>query len=229
MRLIGLHARLHAGKDTAFDFIERYAADHDQLALRNAFADPLKISGMRALGFEYDDGTQVQVANDIKETGRVSVTWLDSDGTLRSNTITGRQLWQLYGTEAHRVDDLGASFGRDFWVDNLLPTGSDTSKALTRAPNGEVSRYQPAWWNNFIDSEVADIAVVTDVRFPNEAQRVFKLGGEVWKIDADLRLGPNTDAHASEQPLADEFVTRTIDNNTTIGNFEAGIYRALNS
>jgi hypothetical protein len=235
LRLIGLHARLHAGKDTAFEFIDNWALVRRQLAQRRAFADPLKISGMRALGFKAikpDEAAEshwaVRVANQIKETGRVTVTWVDVDGCMLSQTITGRELWQLYGTEAHRADDLGSSFGANFWVDNLLPAGT-SSEPLTRAANGEATSLTPLWYKNFEDwrGKRPDIAVVTDVRFPNEATRILKLGGEVWKIDADQRLGPNTDGHASEQPLDDDYVSRVIDNNSDLNNFAAGIEAAL--
>jgi hypothetical protein len=221
MRLIGLNARLHAGKDTAYDYISGFAAGGEQVAVRRAFADPLKISGMRALGFEAEkkDEVLVSIANDIKETGRITVTWEHPQHGLLSQTITGRQLWQLYGTEAHRAGDLGSSFGPDFWVDNLLPLGNAMASSAM------------AYEENFIDAvgAFADYAVVTDVRFPNEAQRILDLGGEVWSINADVRLGPNTDSHASEQPLPPELVTHTIYNNTTLEDFQAEVFAALKS
>ncbi len=217
MRLIGLHGRLHSGKDTTFEFIDNYALDHDLMALRRAFADPLKISGMRALGFEGSNEDLVITANEIKESGHVTVTW-EEDNKLVANSITGRKLWQLYGTEAHRADDLGASFGTDFWVDNLLPLNG-----------AETTARKPLFWYNFKEEPFgyADIAVVTDVRFENEAQRILDLGGEVWWIDANERLGPNEDAHASEQPLPDELVTVKIDNNGTLADFDRNVLTAL--
>lgn len=239
MRLIGLNARLHGGKDTAYETIGQEAEARSMLAIRRAFADPLKVSGMRALGFggaevETDkeaairDAFIVAIANQIKETGRITTTWTDDLGTLQSKSITGRQLWQLYGTEAHRADDLGSSFGMDFWVDNLLPLG-DHETDLPGADNG--TRAWPLFWDNFKEdwAGYADIAVVTDVRFPNEAKRILALDGEVWQIDAEERLGPNPDAHPSEQPLADEFVTRVIDNNSTLAAFQQNILDALHS
>lgn len=221
VRLIGLHARLHAGKDTAYDTISQEAEDNGKLAVRRAFADPLKISGMRALGFplDYEQDVLVFMANQIKETGRVTVSWEDSFGNIQSVAISGRKLWQLYGTEAHRADDLGASFGEQFWVDNLLPLGERTTSVGT----------VPNWWDHFKEdwAGYANYAVVTDVRFPNEAERILELGGEVWKIDADYRLGENTDEHESEKPLPDGYVTRIIDNNGSLEEFELQLKEAL--
>lgn len=234
MRLIGLHARLHAGKDTAFETIRQVCEQDSLLALRRAFADPLKLSGMRSLGIdtESDPEAVVALANKIKETGRIVVTWDDvspETGNLipKVMMVTGREFWQRYGTEAHRAPDLGSSFGPDFWVDNLLPPG----KIVNELPQGRGTREYPEFWHNFKEgwAGYADVAVVTDVRFPNEAQRILDLDGEVWKINADERLGPNTDAHPSEQPLPDHLVTRVIDNNHSVAEFQNNLIEALNS
>jgi len=196
------------------------------LALRRAFADPLKVSGMRALGLDFPDldpDSLIALANQIKETGRISTSWENSDGSLGFWTITGRQLWQYYGTEAHRADDLGSSFGADFWVDNLLPEG-------LREFDNEADSI-PLFWDNFKEdwAGYADIAVVTDVRFPNEAERILALDGEVWRIDAEERLGPNPDAHPSEQPLDGKYVSRVIDNNGTLAAFQQNVLDALHA
>ncbi len=71
-------------------------------------------------------------------------------------------------------------FGADFWVDAL---------DLTHGPD--------------------DLVVVTDVRFPNEAQAITKAGGHVVRVE-----GPYTgdDDHASEQPIPDNLVDYVLDN-----------------
>lgn len=99
-------------------------------------------------------------------------TWGATDA-VTSQTV--RSALQRYGTEAHR--DI---FGADFWLDAALPY-RDTPR-----DNG----YQDALY------------VVTDVRFPNEAQRVRELGGTVVEV-----VGPDTDtgSHASEQPLTPDY------------------------
>lgn len=228
MRLIGLHGRYHSGKDEVFSILDKDSQERGELALRRAFADPLKISGMRALGLnmfvENDfDGRLVDLANQVKETGRVSVSWETPEGELVSFAITGRELWQLYGTEAHRATDLGHSFHPNFWVDNLLPLDGEPGKYDT----ADVKI--PAFWKSFAESWAgfADYAVVTDVRFPNEAQRIRELGGEIWWINAEDRIGPNVDGHSSETKLDDSLIDKVIDNNHDLESLKTRVLDAI--
>lgn len=228
MRLIGLHGRYGSGKDEVFSVLDKDTQDRGELALRRAFADPLKISGLRALGLgsgEYEHSDFIALANSIKDSGRVSVSWVDHKGALRSSVITGRELWQLYGTEAHRADDLGHSFGPNFWVDNLLPEPTTPSEYDT----ADVK--VPTWYHSFKESWAgfADWAVITDVRFPNEANRILDCGGEVWLIDADTRQGPNKDGHASEVRLDEKLITRTIDNNGPLDELHDHVFQAMDA
>jgi hypothetical protein len=62
-------------------------------------------------------------------------------------------------------------FGEDFWLDEALPLGRDYSDALY---------------------------VVTDVRFPNEAERVWRVDGIVVYIHG---VDAPRDQHPSEQPV----------------------------
>jgi hypothetical protein len=220
MRLIGLHGRLQSGKDTAYEIIDRSAVEDNKLVVRHALADALKMSALRSLGLDkalqvFEIEEVLGVSELLKKSGRVTVSWERPNGTLTSASITGRQFLQFYGTESHREADLGSSFGPDFWIDNLLP-------------KGEVDG-NPAFWQNFKESWAgfADFAVVTDIRFENEARRILDLGGEVWYIDAEERLGPNEEAHISEQKLPDEYISKFLDNNSTLGNFEAEVLNAL--
>lgn len=84
-----------------------------------------------------------------------------------------RSFLQRYGTESHR--DV---FGPDFWLDAALPLADDVRPG--RGPYGDA------------------LYVVTDVRFPNEQQRVRDLGGITVRI-----VGPDeqTGSHPSEQVL----------------------------
>jgi hypothetical protein len=60
--------------------------------------------------------------------------------------------------------------------------------------------------------------VITDIRFPNEAEWVKAQGGEVWEI---LRegVGPVND-HASDQKLDGSLIERTFYNDSTISYLE---------
>lgn len=81
-------------------------------------------------------------------------------------------------------------FGQEFWVRQTLPDGD------------------PAYTEKLV--------VVTDCRFANEADRIYELGGEVWRISGPQ--GHTTD-HASDKPLADKYVMIEIDNRKRNDNF----------
>ena len=212
MRLIGLNGRREAGKDTAFAAIKTYAEQNNQVAVRKAFADPLKISGMRALGFNgLTERQALDLANILKETGQITISWSEpskfvDEETRFETTIYGRHFFQWYGTESHRANDLGHSFGENFWIDNLLPF--------------------KGWELSFRN---ADYGVVTDVRFPNEAERILQLGGVILEIDADTRIAKARDKHASEQPLPRDLITATIDNNGTLDDLAKNVRNYLKS
>jgi hypothetical protein len=206
MKLIGLHGRLSSGKDTAFDFLANN--DPGLNFKRVAFADKLKISAMAALGYDSDKCSDEDVLADagvLKARGEIAV-YLDGEFEV---SFTGREYLQWYGAEAHR--DL---FGEYFWVNALLPK---PGPFLTQESNDKLLCHHYPY---------TDVLVVTDVRFDNEATRILALGGEVWWIDAEQRLGSNTDKHASEAKLPDSLISRRIDNNGSLSDFESNLKAA---
>lgn len=215
MRLIGIKGRLHSGKDTALSYI-RDAAGSRALVRREGFADRMKLSGLAALGFPLPDDIDeaLALANAIKETGTITTTYIDDYGDTVWNQIDGRQWWQRYGTEAHR--DI---FEQEFWVNVLLPQPSNDPEAPCRIYENSLALRQKF--------PSVDVLVITDCRFPNEADRILRLGGEVWMLDAEKRLGPlPPGSHISEHPLPSHLVTCTIPNNGSLEQFEAAIHTA---
>lgn len=201
MQLIALNGRAHSGKDTAYTMIDALVREQGGVTERICFADKLKLSGMRALGFNPSSTASAVAAADVlKEHGYVTTTWKDEYNNLVKKSVSGREFWQLYGTEAHR--DV---FGKDFWVDALLPRDPDFLA---------------------YDYPGVDVLVETTTRFPNEAERVLNLGGQVWRIDADVRLGRRQPAHESERRLPPEYITLTVPNNHSLENFEIALRAA---
>lgn len=88
-------------------------------------------------------------------------------------------------------------FGQDFWVE----------AALSRVPDG---------------SKV----VFADVRFPNEANAIRNLGGEIWRIERD-GVGPAND-HISEHALNDYKFDRLILNDSNVESLYAQVEEIRN-
>lgn len=207
MILLGLNGKKGAGKDTAFAGIEKWSRARGVYAERQGFADKLKLSAARLFYPDCDLAFALQWADEIKQPREQ----LDMGNSMsmivfgEKASVTGRVFLQRYGTEAHRE-----VFDDDFWIDALLPMGYSTPVT-------------PTWWSNF--SEEAEIAVVTDVRFPNEAKRVKDLGGKIWKITRPT--DDPGDGHASEQDLPDELIDQVIWNNSTIPVLHSGVSQVM--
>lgn len=195
--ILGLSGRAGSGKDLTYkllvDLADRAAPMGGRLSVvRRAFADPLKVSAARALGFIGSAPECIEFCNQLK-----------TDAIVRVNTavgehiayLSGREYLQYYGTEAHRE-----VFGDTFWVDVTLPLG----------------------WN-----PITELVVVTDCRFPNEAERVKTNGGTVWNI-----VRPTGDViaesdHSSESGLDSKYIDHTILNDGTIEDLRAKIEATL--
>lgn len=218
MILIGLNGRKWSGKDTAYKIIEQAVNQSGFTAQRICFADKMKYSGMRALGFDPASVKEaVELADVIKEHGFITTAW-KIENVKHHKTVSGREFWQRYGTEAHRE-----VFGDDFWVDVLLP------KAVGTVITGDVLPERAVVTNALHEKfPGVNVLIETTTRFPNEAKRILDLGGRVWRINADDRLGPlPRDAHVSEHGLPDELVTDDVDNNGTEDEFRCNVLDAL--
>lgn len=190
--IIGLHGKAGSGKDTACEFLIEFLWDQGIYARRDAFADRLKLSAAKALGYMPDSTEEaVKICNDLKTKHIVIVeNFFDEEEltfSLTGEHLSGREYLQNYGTEAHR--DV---FDRDFWVDAVL------------------SKY---------DAQ-NEILIVTDVRFPNEAEAIRLAGGEVWQILRPGNVDLAAEGHSSEQPLPVELVDKVIHNDGSLSLLE---------
>lgn len=127
---------------------------------------------------------------------------MKEDGTLTAiveNEAT-RSAWPISGRvflQRYGTEAHREVFGTDFWVTQAL---SDLS---------------------------ADLTVVTDVRFPNEAEAILKLSGEVWHVVRPGQTGAGS--HVSEQPLADHLYDAEILNDGSLDDLRRKIFRGLDS
>lgn len=205
MHLIGINGFKRSGKGETAKIIERLYAGNVQGV---GFADKLKILGARALGYtDRTDEQCIALMDQWKDTG-----WLEGGeigGLSPEVAITGRQYLQNLGNEARVV------FGDSFWIDMVLPTPVPTVDGWVEAASSEALalRYPDV-----------DVLCITDLRYPNEAERVLALGGKVWEI---VRPGQESDGHASEIPLPRELVSLTLNNDGTLEDLETKVEIAM--
>lgn len=197
--LLGIHGKRRSGKNTAAEILESWCGDKF-VARSQGFADDLKKSGLASLGaFKHvlsEDALMVEwmaLANALKEEGFITITIPG----VADWTITGLEYWQFTGTEGHR--DI---FDPDFWINNLIPKDKGHLYAKWDQPDGSLSQ----------------LMMVTDVRFPNEAERIKELGGLVLKVrrpEAEVEV-----KHDSEKDLPAHLVDEVIVNDEGLNEFK---------
>jgi dephospho-CoA kinase len=115
---------------------------------------------------------------------------------------TPRHILQFVGTDMFRSEQFASRFpaiGDNIWI-----------RAV----------------DQYFDSARTNV-VVTDVRFPNEAQCVRDHDGQIWQITRDLMNDAPADLHASEQQFAQICADVVIDNNGTIDQLRSEIQTAF--
>jgi hypothetical protein len=162
-------------------FVERAALYSKYPVVRHAFADKMKASicGLLSISLERLEGLK------RSDDPCLDLWGVEAPDGLREFTM--REFIQRYGTEAHR--DV---FGQDFWVDQCLP--------LPRVMSVNDIHNNPY---------AGKLTIVTDIRFPNEAQRVQMLGGKIVEM-----LGPDDIAseHRSDRHIGVEYINYKIHN-----------------
>lgn len=213
MRLIGITGFKGSGKDTTYGAIREVLRDNETLNIqRVGFADKLKIMAAKALGFiDLSDDECIALMNQCKDYWQFDVYTGELAGDTRFK-FNGRQYLQWFGGEARKV------FGDTFWIDQVLPhvAVDDGVSNEYRKTAGEYSlmmRYPSV-----------NTLCVTDVRYPNEAQRIIDLGGEIWEI---VKPGLESDGHGSEIPLPRELVDVVITNDKSIPQLRFVVAAAL--
>lgn len=117
--ILGLTGRAGAGKDLTYQLLTEIgelsgAALKGFGVVRRAFADPLKVSAARALGFKGNAAACIDFCNALKGDAIIKVESMS--GKPYYAVLSGREYLQWYGTEAHRE-----VFSDSFWVDQTLP------------------------------------------------------------------------------------------------------------
>lgn len=223
MRIIGINGFKRSGKNTAFELARQFlpGAKIQQIG----FADSLKCMALNALGFDRPDEELILLADSIKEKATISVfyeepgqeaeiaKWHGQIDLSTLHDLTGREYFQHFGDRAR------ARFGENFWIDQVLPT-----RTVQRQNQAE-SLLHMSWTElRLAKNYDADYLFITDLRYPNEADRIKALGGVVWEV---IRPGIESDGHASEQPLPEELVDFTIINDGTLLDLQIRVGNAV--
>lgn len=147
-----------------------------------AFADPVKRVAMDVYGLSWD-----QCYGDGPEKEAIDPRW----------GLSPRAIMQLLGTE------VGRSIHTDTWVKHTLSN-------IQSAYEGYGFRWRNDRAREFVHQWTSPPVgwVITDVRFPNEAEAIRKVNGKVWKV-VQPSLGISTDEHPSETSV-DQIVADLI-------------------
>src|SRR4051812_4115505 len=106
--LIGVHGVAFSGKETTFNFVEKWAQKAGMTTRRRGFADKLKWSVARIFFPAISMEDAIEWANEIKQDRGIMDNYVEMrcSGSdvhgFHTARITGRQLLQHYGTEAAR-------------------------------------------------------------------------------------------------------------------------------
>jgi hypothetical protein len=166
--ITGLPGRIiKSGKDTTADIAIDVAFQRSLSAQKRSLADAAKLSIAELFDIPRED---VDV---VKFDGKIVLTYPDptQTGVECVRELDGRDFIIRYCEDAHRK-----LFGRNFWIDKLLPI------SFTKG-NVDGTSSPPEWHQNF---EVADVCLMPDLRFDEEADRIRALGGEIWVVERNV-------------------------------------------
>lgn len=176
--LIGIHGVKRAGKDTTANFVEEWASRQVPAlsTCRRGFADKAKWAFARQWFPKITMEDSIKWVDRFKDVPGATFTsppvgYTDDSGMPIAGPLP-TQIQFRVALKQFCTDGGRDIYGDDFWVDQLLP---DHGLVGIR-PGG----YAAAWHHyNF---GRADICLITDMRFPNEVQRIRDLGGICWAV-----------------------------------------------
>jgi hypothetical protein len=131
----------------------------------------------------------------------------------------------------NEVTNTALRVGIDVYGWDGIKERSPDVRGLLQRFGTEVGRemFGDDFWVNAAIKDVPDgaKAVFSDVRYPNEADAIRKLGGKVWRV---LRpgVGPANE-HASEHALNDYSFDKVIDNSSSISGLHSQVGALLSS
>ena len=195
--LLGLAGQARSGKDTVASMVEDILKEEvPELDVhQDAFANRLKVSAAHALGFKFD------TIEEYRE-------WSDR---IKSNAVI--QVVLPESPYRRPVDIIQEISGREF----LQFYGTEAHREV----------FDPEFWVKSLldDPPECGLLIITDVRFPNEAEAIREMGGEIWEIYRPETTTPAS--HASEEPLSAELLDFQITNDGSLDELKEQVSELL--
>lgn len=116
----------------------------------------------------------------------------------------------------HCYDQEGKAEFNEFW-------GMTNREILQKLGDGMRREVHPDFWTKLIERKLHDcieegeMFILTDVRYPNEAELIRKYGGIIIQLNRQCINPPEgTVDHPSERPLDSQYVDFSIDNDFSL-------------
>lgn len=202
--LLALAGASRSGKGTCAAVVHEVAAERGLTVCERQLSGPGKQYLASAFRPDITEQEAIEWFEELKKESEVKVQ-VNSAGSSFIAASFGSCTLQEY--MQRMIQGARDRWGSEFWTDKLLPEGQ-----------GEF--LQEAWWERFtykLDEnsfDAVDIALISDLRQVNEAQRVKQLGGvviEMWRPDNDDPYRTGT-SHITEQRLPPGTPDRIIPN-----------------
>lgn len=191
VNLIGIHGKLQHGKDTVFGIIQELTGHS---FVNKKFAYKLKAMTAILVGCHVDQLEDIEFKN--KPLGEEWRRWFIADNGIRHDGM-----FKDMRVPEYFVNEVDAIKACDLahYIDSEVLSPRMILQLLGTEGGREL--LHPNVWVNalFADFKPESKWIITDVRFPNEADRVRKEGGLLLKV---VRDGiPSNDTHLSETAL----------------------------
>ena len=214
--ILGISGRKQAGKNTTANIL------HGIILKQKGFVRDWSIGGEGQLMIDPNDGTEWGEF-DVERKDEDFVTWADNNMWPFVKLYSFADNLKAVCTELFNIPPqcvYGTDEQKNQIQDHLLwenistnKTGAMTAREFMQHFGSDVCRkvYEPIWVNsclNRIKKEESELAIIADVRFPNEVKAIEDAGGTVLRLTRNVYK----DNHASEVALDDHPFTNVIDN-----------------